>query len=120
MDYFISNLENFFGSVDKPFIALIVFIAIDFITGIIKGYVTKELSSKIGKDGLLRKSVIFMVIVLAHVVDLYIIKQGAVLRTMVILFYIAEEGLSIIENCGAIGIPIPQKLVDAIKVLKKK
>jgi toxin secretion/phage lysis holin len=120
MDTLLENLGNFFGAFDSFLFALIVFMVVDFITGLCKGYITKELSSKVGKEGIVKKAVIFMVIVVAHVIDTYVIQTGAVLRTVVVLFYIAEEGLSIIENIGACGVPIPKKLIDAIKTLKQK
>jgi toxin secretion/phage lysis holin len=113
-------LAFFFGEISGLFIALVVFILLDFLTGITRGYIEKNLSSKLGKDGILKKGMIFMVIVLANIVDVYVIKTGEYLRNIVLMFYLAEEGLSILENLGACGVPVPQPLMKAIAALKDR
>ena len=81
---------------------------------------TKTLSSTVGFKGLLRKVLIFLIVGLANILDVYVLGANAVLRSAVIFFYIANEGLSIIENLGETGLPIPKKLKDVLAQLRKK
>lgn len=97
----------------------IVFLAVvDYITGIIKGIYLKELSSEIGFKGLLKKIVMFIVIAVAYEIQLLI--GGTIpLREVVIMFYVTNESLSLIEN-AAIFVPIPEKLKDVLLQLRDK
>ena len=113
-------LGLFIGPVNGLLIALIVFVITDYITGLASAIVRKELSSSVGFKGLARKVLIFLIIGIANVLDVYVLGANAVLRTAVILFYMANEGLSIIENAGEIGLPIPKKLRDVLAQLRKK
>lgn len=113
-------LGLFIGPVNGLLIALIVFVITDYITGIASAIVRKELSSSVGFKGLARKVLIFLIVGIANVLDVYVLGANAVLRTAVILFYMANEGLSIIENAGEIGLPIPKKLRDVLAQLRKK
>ena len=108
-----------FGSWDTALGILILFMVLDYITGLIKGYVTKELSSDIGLHGLARKSVILIVLIVAVALDRLLENGNWLFRTLVAYFYIANEGLSILENCGALGLPVPQKILDALAQLKE-
>lgn len=108
-----------FGSWDTALGILILFMVLDYITGLIKGYVTKELSSDIGLHGLARKSVILIVLIVAVALDRLLGNGNWLFRTLVAYFYIANEGLSILENCGTLGLPVPQKILDALAQLKE-
>ena len=113
-------LGLFIGPVNGLLIALIVFVLTDYVTGFASAIVRKELSSSVGFKGLARKVLIFLIVGIANVLDVYVLGANAVLRTAVILFYMANEGLSIIENAGEIGLPIPKKLRDVLAQLRKK
>lgn len=113
-------LGLFIGQVNGLLIALIVFVITDYITGLASAIVRKELSSSVGFKGLARKVLIFLIVGIANVLDVYVLGANAVLRTAVILFYMANEGLSIIENAGEIGLPIPKKLKEVLAQLRKK
>lgn len=113
-------LGLFIGPVNGVLIALIVFVVIDYTTGVISAAVNKKLSSSVGFKGLLRKILIFLIVGLANILDVYVLGANAILRSAVIFFYIANEGLSIIENLGETGLPIPKKLRDVLAQLRKK
>lgn len=99
-----------FGEWDGIIIALISFIVIDYITGVISGIVNHKLSSKRGFEGLLKKVVILIVVAIGHLIDVYILGGGAVVRNAAIFFYISNEGISILENCVSMGVPVPEKI----------
>lgn len=107
------------GTWDISVIVLILFMSLDYLTGMIKAYITKELSSRIGIKGLAKKSLILIVLIVAVLLD-RLINTTWVFRTLVCYFYIVNEGLSILENCGELGLPLPQKLIDALLQLKDK
>lgn len=108
-----------FGGVDVALTCLLIAIVIDYLSGIIKAYVKKELSSNIGLKGILKKVGILCIVALSVLVDRIAGETGAI-RTLVIYYFVANEGLSILENIGAAGVPIPAKLKKALKVLKKE
>ena len=103
-----------FGIWDTSIGILALFIVLDYCTGVIRGYVNKELSSDIGLKGIARKAVIFIVLIIAVALDRLLNTGSWVFRTLVCYLYIANEGLSLIENCASLGLPIPQKLKDAL------
>lgn len=107
------------GGFDVALYCLIVAIILDYISGLIKAYNTKELSSKVGFKGILKKVGILLIVMLSVVIDRITGNIGAI-RTLVIYYFVANEGLSIIENLGEAGLPIPKPLKDALKVLKKQ
>lgn len=113
-------LGLFIGPANSLLIALIVFVVIDYVSGVISAAVNKKLSSSVGFKGLLRKILIFLIVGLANILDVYVLGANAVLRSAVILFYIANEGLSIIENLGETGLPIPPKIKEVLAQLRKK
>ena len=113
-----TGLTWIFGSWDTAIGILVLFIVLDYCTGVIRGYVNKELSSDIGLKGIARKAVIFIVLIIAVALDRLLNTGSWVFRTLVCYFYIANEGLSLIENCGALGLPIPEKLKEALAQLK--
>lgn len=100
-------------------ICLLVAIVLDYISGIIKAYITKQLSSQTGFRGIVKKVAILIIVMLAVLVDRATGETGAV-RTLVIYYFVANEGLSIIENLGQAGVPIPQSIKKALKALKKE
>lgn len=107
------------GGVDVALQCLLVAIVIDYISGIIKAYNTKTLSSNIGFRGILKKVGILLIVMLAVLVDRVTIDNGGV-RTLVIYYFVANEGLSILENLAQAGLPVPKGLKNALKVIKKE
>lgn len=108
-----------FGGMDIALACLLIAIVIDYISGLIKAYETKQLSSKIGIKGILKKVGILCVVALSVLVDRITGETGAI-RTLVIYYFVANEGLSIIENLAAAGVPIPAALKKALKALRKE
>lgn len=107
------------GGLDVAMIALLVAIVLDYVSGVIKAYVTKQLSSQIGFRGILKKVAILIIVMLSVLVDRVTGDTGAI-RTLVIYYFVANEGLSIIENLGQAGVPIPQSIKKSLKALKKE
>ncbi len=105
------------GGLDGMLHALLVFIILDYITGCLVAISTKQLSSAIGFVGISKKILIIALVGVANIVDAQIIGKGSALRTATIFFYIANEGISILENAGKLGIPIPKKLALIMKQL---
>ena len=105
------------GEIDVALICLLIAIVLDYISGIIKAYNTKKLSSKIGFKGILKKIGILVLVMLSVLIDRVSGNTGAI-RTLVIYYFVANEGLSILENLGEAGIPIPNAIKKALKVLK--
>ncbi|MDU5659403.1 MAG: phage holin family protein [Clostridium perfringens] len=108
-----------FGAWDTPLVVLIVFMALDYITGFTRGYINKELSSDVGLKGIARKCVIFIVLIVAVMLDRLMNTGNWLFRSLVCYFYIANEGLSLLENAASLGVPIPTKLKDALAQLKE-
>lgn len=109
------------GDLDGLLIALITFICLDYITGIVVGAAQHRLNSQISFAGLLKKAVIFVIIAVAHIIDTQILGGTAsVFRSAACGLYIANEGLSILENCGKLGLPIPAKLKNVLEQLRDK
>lgn len=107
------------GGFDGFLYALIVFVVVDYMTGVMVGILNKELSSQIGFRGIFKKVVIFSLVAVAHIIDTHVIQNGSVLRTTVIFFYLSNEGISILENAALIGLPIPKKMKDVLEQLKE-
>ncbi len=110
----------FIGGFDELLYALVAFVVIDYITGIMVGIIEKKLSSSIGFRGIFKKMLIFMFVGVGHTIDFYILKNGSAVRTAVIFFYLSNEGLSILENSGKIGLPIPESLRKTFANLNKE
>ncbi|KEH90632.1 phage holin family protein [Clostridium botulinum C/D] len=108
-----------FGSWDLALQILIIFMIADYVMGILIALSNKTLSSKIGFKGLLKKAVIFIVLILAVSLDRLLNTGSWVFRTLACYFYIANEGISILENCACLGVPIPQQITDALVQLKE-
>ncbi|WP_105155515.1 holin family protein [Streptococcus suis] len=113
-------IGSLFGELDGILYALLVFIIIDYLTGIFAAVVEKQLSSSIGFRGIFKKIAILFLVSLGHLIDTVIIKQGGTIRTMVIFFYLSNEGLSILENTVRIGLPIPEKLQAILKQINER
>lgn len=112
-----TGLVFLLGGFDIALLCLIIAIVLDYISGIIKAYVNKDLSSRIGFKGLVKKVGVLLVVMLAVLIDKITGDTGAV-RTLVIYYFVANEGLSIIENLAIAGVPIPDSIKNALKVLK--
>ena len=107
------------GGLDVAMTCLLVAIVLDYLSGITKAYVTKQLSSQTGFRGIVKKVAVLIVVMLAVLVDRVAGNTGAI-RTLVIYYFVANEGLSVIENLGQAGVPIPQSIKKALKALKKE
>ncbi|MEK3992266.1 phage holin family protein [Robertmurraya sp. FSL R5-0851] len=107
----------FLGGLDGFLYALIIFVIVDYITGLMVAIINRELSSEIGGRGILKKLLIFILVAIAHIIDSRLIGEGSIIRTAVIFFYLSNEGISIIENAARIGLPVPQKLKDVLSQL---
>ena len=98
-------------------IALLAFVVIDYITGVMCAVVDKKLSSSVGFRGIFKKILIFALVGVGHIIDTMVIGTGSVLRTAIIFFYLSNEGISLIENAGHLGLPIPAKLKAVLEQL---
>ena len=110
-------LGYFLGGCDGLLYALIAFVAIDYITGVMCAIADKALSSEVGFKGICRKVLIFLLVGIGHIVDAQVIGSGGVLRTAVIFFYLSNEGVSLIENAAHLGLPVPDKLKAVLEQL---
>ena len=107
----------FLGGCDGLLYALVLFVVVDYITGVMCAAVDHKLSSEVGFKGICRKVLIFLLVGIGHVLDTQIIGTGSVLRTAVIFFYLSNEGVSLLENAGHLGLPIPEKLKIVLEQL---
>ena len=110
-------LGYFLGGCDGLLYALIAFVVIDYITGVMCAIINRELSSAVGFKGIFRKVLIFLLVGIANIIDVQVIGTGAVLRTAVIFYYISNEGVSLLENAGHLGLPIPEKIKTVLEQL---
>lgn len=110
-------LGYFLGGCDGLLYALVVFVVVDYITGVMCAINDKKLSSSVGFKGICRKVLIFLLVGIANVLDVQVIGTGSVLRTAVIFFYISNEGISLLENAGHLGLPIPEKIKVVLEQL---
>ena len=113
-------LGYFLGGFDGLLYALIVFMVMDYITGVMCAIVDKKLSSEVGFRGICRKVLILMLVGIANLLDVQVIGTGSVLRTAVIFFYLSNEGVSLLENAAHLGLPIPEKLKAVLTQLHDK
>lgn len=111
------TLGLFLGGVDGFLYALVAFSVLDYITGVMCAISDKTLSSNVGFRGICRKVLIFALVGIGNIVDLYVLGQPGVLRAAVIFFYLSNEGVSLLENAGHLGLPIPEKLKDVLEQL---
>ena len=109
-----------FGDRDGLMVALIALIVLDYISGVLAAAVRKKLSSAVGAKGIAKKVFMMMIVALANIVDINVIGEGHVLRTVTVIFYICNECISLIENAGRLGVPVPKKVLDVLEQLKDK
>ena len=110
----------FLGGCDGLLYALLAFVVIDYITGVMCAIVNKKLSSEVGFKGLFKKILIFALVGIGHILDSQVIGSGSVLRTAVIFFYLSNEGISLVENAAFLGLPIPAKLKAVLEQLHER
>lgn len=108
------------GDLTPLFWSLVVLAVIDYVTGVLRAYTKRELDSRKGWTGIVRKIVIFGVLIVAHQIDLVITGANGALMGACELFFVANEGLSIVENAAGIGVPIPKRLLNALEQIKEK
>ena len=113
-------LGYFVGGMDGLLTALLILMTIDYITGIMCAIIDKQLSSSVGFKGICKKVLILMLVGVAHIVDLHVVGTGEALRSAVICFYLSNEGVSVLENAGHLGLPIPEKLKAILAQLHDK
>lgn len=107
----------FLGGCDGLLYALIAFVVIDYVTGVMAAVVDHKLSSEVGFKGIFKKVLIFLLVGIGHILDTHVIGSGSVLRTAVIFLYLSNEGVSLIENAAHLGLPIPEKLKSVLEQL---
>ena len=113
-------LGYFLGGCDGLFFALLAFVVIDYITGVMCAIADKTLSSEVGFKGICRKVLIFLLVGIANILDVQVIGTGSILRTAVIFFYISNEGVSLLENAAHLGLPVPAKMKAVLEQLHDK
>lgn len=110
-------LGYFLGGCDGLLYALVAFVVIDYITGVMCAINDKTLSSEVGFRGICRKVLIFLLVGIANILDVQVIGTGSVLRTAVIFFYISNEGVGLLENAAHLGLPVPEKIKTVLEQL---
>ena len=113
-------LGYFLGGCDGLLYALLAFVVIDYITGVMCAINDKALSSEVGFRGICRKVLIFLLVGIVNILDVHVIGTGSVLRTAVIFFYISNEGVSLLENAAHLGLPVPQKIKAVLEQLHER
>lgn len=113
-------LGYFLGGCDGLLIALVMFVVMDYISGVMCAIADKNLSSEVGFKGICRKVLIFILVGIANILDVQVIGTGSVLRTAIVFFYISNEGVSLLENAAHLGLPVPEKLKIVLKQLHDK
>jgi toxin secretion/phage lysis holin len=113
-------LGYFLGGCDGLLYALLVFVTLDYLTGLMCTIVDKKLSSEIGFRGIFKKVLIFIMVGIGHIMDMQVLGSVGVLRTAVIFFYISNEGVSLVENAAYLGLPIPEKLKAVLEQLHNR
>ena len=107
----------FLGECDGLMYALIAFVIADYVTGVMCAVSDKQLSSEVGFKGICRKVLIFVLVGMANILDMHVIGTGCVLRTAVLFFYISNEGVSVLENAGHLGLPVPARMLNVLEQL---
>ena len=116
----VTTVQYVLGGLDGFLYALLMFVVIDYVTGLMAAFVQKKVSSEVGFKGICKKVAIFCLVGIGHVLDTQVIQNGSVLRTAVIFFYLSNEGISIIENVALIGLPVPKKLKEVLEQLHEE
>jgi len=123
MIFFVSlgnMLTWFFGELNNLLYTLIAFMIVDYVASVMRSFIDKEVCSVISRDVILKKVLVFLIVGIANLIDMYLVAAGGNFKAIVVIFYIANEGLSILENVAAIGLPIPKKLKDVLLFLRNK
>lgn len=110
-------LGYFLGGCNGLLVAPIIFVACDYIAGVLCAISDRKLSSAVGFKGICRKMLIFILVGIANILDIHVLGHEGVLRTAIIFFYISNEGLSLTENASHIGLPVPEKLKNVLEQL---
>lgn len=110
----------FLGGCDGLLFALVAFVAADYVTGVMCAVTDRKLSSEVGFQGIFKKVLIFILVGIGNILDVQVIGSGSILRTAVIFFYISNEGVSLLENAGHLGLPIPEKMKEILEQLHHK
>jgi len=110
----------FLGGWDGFIYALVIFVTLDYITGVLAAFKRKEASSEVGFWGLVKKVLILVMVGVSNILDVYILGTGSVLRTAIIFYFLSNEGLSMLENTAELGVPISEKLREALAQLQDK
>ena len=113
-------LGYFLGGTDGLLIALLIFVVLDYVTGVLCAIEDKSLSSAVGFRGIMRKVIIFMLVGVGHILDVHVVGTGSALRTAVIFFYLSNEGVSLLENAAHLGLPVPEKLKAVLEQLHSR
>ena len=113
-------LGYFLGGCDGLLYALLAFVVLDYITGIMCAIADRELSSNVSFRGLAKKVLIFAMVGIGHILDVQIFGETGVLKTAIIFFYLSNEGLSLVENAAYLGLPVPEKLRAVLEQLHEK
>lgn len=113
-------LGYFLGGNDGLLIAMVLFVVVDYLTGVMCAISDKTLSSNVGFKGICRKVLIFLLVGIANILDVHVIKAGSILRTAVIFFYISNEGVSLLENAAHLGLPVPEKIKTVLEQLHNR
>ena len=107
-----------FGDRDGLMIALAALMAMDYVSGVMAAIAQKKLSSEIGARGIAKKVFMLLIVAVANIVDVNVVGEGHVLKSVTVIFYIANECISLIENGGKLGVPVPNKLLEVLEQLK--
>lgn len=107
-----------FGELDGPVKALAALITLDYVSGIAAAAAQKKLSGEVGAKGIAKKIFMLLIVAVANIVDINVIGEGHVLKSVTVIFYIANECISLIENAGRLGVPVPKKLIDVLAQLR--
>ena len=107
----------FLGGCDGLILALLIFVVLDYATGVMCAIADHKLSSEVGFKGICRKVLIFTLVGIGHILDAHVIGTGSILRTAVVFFYLSNEGVSLMENAAQLGLPVPEKLKIVLEQL---
>lgn len=109
-----------FHEIDGLMWALITLMILDYITGVTVAVIDKKLSASVGAKGIAKKVLIFVIVIIANIVDIHVIGSGHVMRSVTIMFYIANEAISVLENASEAGLPVPKKILTLLSDIRKK
>lgn len=113
-------LSYFVGGADRLLTTLILFVVLDYVTGVMCAVAERKLSSVVGFTGICRKVLVFLLVGVANILDTHVIGTGNAVRSAVVCFYLSNEGISILENAARLGLPIPEKLRAILRQLEEE